>query len=240
MRFGLQQIGLQLQAVVEAITGVQRAGQVTVAVGIVFIATAANRLDVDPVGIRTAEAEAVPTPVVASGNPGTAGVAVVGTVAGGEKRLGPRTAALAGENLDHPTDGLRAVQAGTWSAHHLDTFDQLQRQILQRRATGAYRTDLDAIDHHQHVVGLGATHEQRSGLARPAIIGKRHARHFFQQLGNRSGLALLDLRTVEYRHRCQALLRGLHCTGGGYHLLLQIEGQRVGVSLGTTGNTAQH
>ena len=81
-------------------------------------------------------------------------------IAGGEERLDALPLALAGEDLDHPADGFRAVQTGTRTAHHLDALDQLQRQILQCGTAGRYRADLDAIDHYQHVIGLGATHIQ--------------------------------------------------------------------------------
>ncbi len=183
VRFGLQQVGVQLQAIVEAVAGGKRGRQVAIAIGIVFITAGACRLHVDAIGVRTADAQAVPATAVAAGNAGAARVGVMSAVAGGEERLDALPLALAGEYLDHSADGFRAVQAGTGAAYHLDTFDQLQRQILQGRPAGGHRADLDTVDHHQHVVGLGAAHEQRGGLARPAVVGQRNARHLLEQFG---------------------------------------------------------
>ena len=223
MGFGLQQVGVQLQAVVEAVAGAQRRGQVAIAIGITFVAAGVRRLDVDAVGVRATDAQAVPATTVTTGNAGAARVGVMGAVAGREERLDALPLALAGEDLDHPADGLRSVQAGARTADHLDALDQLQRQILQGRAAARDRSDLDAVDHHQHVIGFGAAHEQRGGLAGPAVVGQRYARHLLEQLGQRTRLAAFDPLAVDHGHRGQALLSRLRGAGGGHHLLLEIQ-----------------
>ncbi len=147
----------------------------------------------------------------------------MGAVAGREERFDALPLPFAGEYLDHPADGFRAIQAGAWPAHHLDALDQFQRQILQGRATGGHRADLDAVDHHQHMVGLSAAHIQRGGLARPAIVRQRNAGHLLQKLGQRARLTTLDSLAVDHRHCRQALPSGLRGARSGYHLLFKVE-----------------
>ncbi len=113
----------------------------------------------------------------------------------------------------------RAVQAGTRPADHLDALDQLHRQILERGEAGAGRADLDAVDQHQHMVGLGAAQEQRGVLAETAVVRQRHAGYLAQQLRHAARLAALDILAVDDAHRRQALGSGLGGTGGGHHLV---------------------
>ncbi len=90
MGFGLQQVAIQLQAVIEAVTAAQRAGQIAIAIGIVLVTAGLRGFDIDAICIQTAQSQAVPTLACATGDSGAAAVVIVATVTSGEKRLGAR------------------------------------------------------------------------------------------------------------------------------------------------------
>ncbi len=219
VRLGPDQGAVEFQAIVEAIAAAQVAGQVAVAVSVWLIARSTGALGVDPRRIEAAHPEAVPAVAGAAADPGAALQGLMGAVTGGEERLGALAVAAPGEDLDHPADGLRAVQAGTRPADHLDALDQLHRQVLERGEASAGRADLDAVDQHQHMVGLGAAQEQRGVLAETAVVRQRHAGYLAQQLRHAARLAALDILAVDDAHRRQALGSGLGGTGGGHHLV---------------------
>src|SRR5690606_18501006 len=128
---GFQHMAFQLQAIVEAITGAQITGELAVTI-VIRVTTAWPGVDA-PSG-QAGHRRAVPAPTDSAGYAGTALMVV--TAAGRERHpgLGITPGTALGENLDHPTDGFGAIQAGTWPAHDLDAFDLLDGQVVQRRA----------------------------------------------------------------------------------------------------------
>ncbi len=121
---------------------------------------------------------------------------------------GEITLVAAGEDLDHATDGVRAVQAGLRATHDLHALDLCQRQVLVHRQAEVGAVDAHAIDQHHGVAGVGAAQEQRALLAQAAGIGQADAGAAAQQFLQRGGLAGFDLRAVDHLGRRDAVLQG--------------------------------
>lgn len=141
------------------IAAAQVAGQVVAAVSVWLIACSTGVFSVDPHRIEAAHPETVPIVANAVTDPGATLQGLMDAVAGEEERPGILTVVAPGEDLDHPADGFQVIQAGAWPVDHLDTLDRLRRRVLGRGEADVGRADLDAIDQHQRMVGLGATRE---------------------------------------------------------------------------------
>ena len=70
-------------------------------------------------------------------------------------------AALPGEYLDDGTDGIRAVQRALRTVQDFDPLDIANVEVGQVDAAVSIArvVDLDAVNHHQRVVGIGAAAE---------------------------------------------------------------------------------
>src|SRR5690606_35006492 len=146
---------------------VERAVAVAVAVGLVHEAAGAERrarrgggtaAGVDAVSALVCDVHAEPAALAATAD-ARAGLAQAVAADPDAHARGERTVVAAGEDLDHPADRFRAVEARTRAAHDLDAVDLVDRQVLECGQSGADRTHAHAVDQHQHLVGLGAAHE---------------------------------------------------------------------------------
>ena len=100
-----------------------------------------------------------------------------------------------GDQVDDAADRLAAVHRAHRAAHDLDAVEVLGQQMREiGRAIGSRRiVDGDAVDQHQHMVGIGAADEDRRLRARPARLLHRDAGHGLQHLARRPQLAALHL-----------------------------------------------
>src|SRR3569623_638838 len=141
-----------------------------------------------------------------------------GAVAAGANReiaLRAVRAAAAGDDVDHAADCLVAVQAGALAFDDFDVINHLGRNVLQRGAADGAGIDLDAIDHHQGVIAVGAPDEHRRGLAGAAVAADVDAGVEAQQIGDVDCGAAFDGGAVDDDHRRQRLIGDLRGAGGG-------------------------
>lgn len=162
----------------------------------------AGDADGNAAGIEAAGAGVVPERAVAAG---VAALCLPGIVAAAGQLEGELTGgsrcAVTREDLDDAADCVGAVQARARPAHDLDAVDLVDGKLLERRLTGRRRSDLDAIDENQQVIGVGAAHEHRGVLAE--ITGRCH------------GNSLQPRQQLEHRMRLQALDVGASDDGDG-------------------------
>lgn len=155
----LQQTGRDLQVVIQLHTAAQAAGQVAIAVVVGLITTGARLLGFESMTGLAARRQTVPGRPRRAAHPATGRARRLAAIAKTEEWPRLLAIGLTRENLDDPANGFRAIQAGTRPAHHLDTLDQLQRQVLPGQTTTAHRAGFYAIDEHQHMVAGRAAHE---------------------------------------------------------------------------------
>ena len=107
--------------------------------------------------------------------------------------------ATAGEDLDHPADGVAAVHRRTRAAQHFHPFDLLDVEKLQAAVAGGGVGDAHAIDQHQRLRGLGATDEDAGQAATAAGRCHLHAGHAGEQVADAGGLQAVDVAAGEHR-----------------------------------------
>nr|VFJ95010.1 MAG: hypothetical protein BECKH772B_GA0070898_1007010 [Candidatus Kentron sp. H]VFK01492.1 MAG: hypothetical protein BECKH772C_GA0070978_1006710 [Candidatus Kentron sp. H] len=131
----MEQVGIHRQAVIETVTRPQGAGRLPVAVVIGLAAVP----DIEPLGIGAARIQTEPAALAAPRDARRGIVGPVPAIAETQRRFDV-TAPLAGEDPDHPAHGLRAVQAGARTTHHLDAPDLLDGNMLERGGAQGRRT----------------------------------------------------------------------------------------------------
>ncbi|MNM95368.1 hypothetical protein D3C81_1078080 [compost metagenome] len=129
-------------------------------------------------------------------------------------RRGLAGAAL-GEDLHHAADGVGAIQGRDVAAHHLDMVDLVRQDIGELRGAAAGAGNAHAIHQDQHLVGIGAAHEQRGVGAHAARGGKFHARLAAQQRAQVRRLGIDDVFLGDHRGVRQRLGHGLRGARGG-------------------------
>ncbi len=148
-----------------------------------------------------------------------AGVAVAHFAAQGHAAV-PFGLCLAGDDVDHPADGFRAVQRGHRPAHHLDALDLLDADpavLVVRVADGVVGGgNAPTVDQHQGVTILGAANAERLAPADlpPVEADARRAAQSFEQVG---GAARLDLLGGDDGHCRRGIGQGLRAAGGSDH-----------------------
>ena len=153
--------------------------------------------------------------------PAHGGLGVTGAVAAAlDLRVGlQRPGRVGGDDVDHPADGLAAVEDGLRAAQHLDAGHVAHQQVGEVVAAtgGGGVVQLDAVDQHHGLVGLGAADAQRGGLPRPAVAGVADARRADQQVGDDQLLVGADLRQRQHGDRLPDLVEGLRGAVGDHH-----------------------
>ena len=106
-----------------------------------------------------------------------------------------RALAGLGHHVDDAADRLAAVHGAHRTAHDLDAVEVLGEEMGEvGRAVGRRGiVDGDAVDQHQHMVGIGAADEDRGLRAGAARLLHRDAGHGLQHLAGRPQLAPLHL-----------------------------------------------
>jgi hypothetical protein len=240
---GAQRAAFHVPLVVEGVAAAQALGQVAVAVAVGFVGEAAGEqrrraaAGIDAIGMLVGDVGAEPAAFGAATDAAAGFAQAVAATAELEVR-GEIALVAAGEDLDHATDGVGAVQAGLRAAHDFHALDLRQRQVLVHGQAEVGAVDAHAIDQHHGVARVGAAQEQRALLAEPAGIGQVDAGAAAQQFLQRGGLAGFDLRAVDHLGRRDAVLQGDRGAGGGDQDLVERGGVIGG--LGQRGQGGQH
>jgi hypothetical protein len=120
------------------------------------------------------------------------------------------------EDLDHAAHRVGAVGRGPRPAHHLHALDLIHRDELPGRAPGRGGTRADAVDQHDHLVGVAPAQEHARLLAETTAAADLHTGQAAQQRGNVRRLPALDVFPGHDRHRVQGFvdrLRHAHRRG---------------------------
>ncbi|KAG0781167.1 hypothetical protein G6F22_009704 [Rhizopus arrhizus] len=184
---GAQRAAFHVPLVVEGVAATQALGQVAVAVAVVFVGKATGSehrgraaAGIDAIGMLVGDVGAKPAAFGAATD-ATAGFAQAVAATAELEVRGKVTGIAAGEDLDHATDGIGAIQAGLRSAHDLHALDLRQRQVLVHGQAEVGAVDAHAVDQHHGVAGVGAAQEQRALLAKSAGVGQVDAGAAAQQ-----------------------------------------------------------
>ena len=78
---------------------------------------------------------------------------------------------MAGEDMDHPRNGIGSVQTGCGSAQDFDAFDLVERHTFQRRGARGRRTHSQSVDQHQRVAAVAAADANRGVGSVSALLG---------------------------------------------------------------------
>ena len=124
-------------------------------------------------------------------------------------RLGRPGAGL-GDDVDDAADRVRAIEPALRAAQDLDAVDVGGEELREiERAVGRARiADIDAVDEHLGMIGVGAAHEDRGHAARTAGLHDIQAGHVLQHLGQGALLLSLDLVAGDDRDAAAELIFG--------------------------------
>ena len=102
--------------------------------------------------------------------------------------------ALAGgsDEVDDAGDRVRAIQGAFGAANDFDLRDAIGGQ-RGKVEVAAELVQGDAVDHHQVVIRVSATHEGAGGSSAAAGVGDGDAGEFAQHFGDALGVAAGDL-----------------------------------------------
>src|SRR5689334_43661 len=92
-----------------------------------------------------------------------------------ERAARPR-AAMAREDLDDASDGVRAIQHTRRTAHDLDSLDIVEGEETEVEGAAGI-VHRDTVDQHLRVVALRAAREERRRSAEGSRLHDRHAGH---------------------------------------------------------------
>lgn len=141
------------------------------------------------------------------------GFIAAGTDAGAQ--LGRAVLTLAGDDIDHPANGVGAVQAAGRAAQDFHPLDGGQRHGVQRGAAGGGRAQALAVHQHQGLVAVGAANKHAGAVVDAAIAGDFHAALARQQLRQRILAGAIQLGAVDDGDIGQRGLARLRLTRGG-------------------------
>ena len=138
---------------------------------------------------------------------------VVGAVAGFGR---PPVARLATrDDVDHATDRVRAPEGRSRALHHLDALDRRRVDALKCGQPDRPGIDAHAVHHHQRLVAVGATDEDRGGLSRAAVAPEVQAGVKPQDVAGVARAAQFDRVAADQHHgREHFALRQRHPRGG--------------------------
>src|SRR5579862_8262245 len=79
-----------------------------------------------------------------------------------------RSAAFPGDDVDDTADRVRPIQTALRTAQDFNAFNILRQELteIERGIRAARITDIDAIDQHLDVIGIGPAYEHRSQTTR--------------------------------------------------------------------------
>lgn len=109
-----------------------------------------------------------------------------------------------GNDVDHPADGVRAVDGGSWAADILDPLYLIEWQVVQFGHPGGQGGTACLIHQHQRLGRGTATHPQQAQLATAAIadnLDPGDPGKGLDHIGNGLGLQAIDLVPGNYIDR---------------------------------------
>ena len=135
-----------------------------------------------------------------------------------------------GDDVDHAADGIGAIECALRTAQHFDLGDVAGKEFgnIRRAAGRGGIGDIDAVQQHLDVVGIGAAHEQRGLTARAAGLHDVEARHGAQHVWKRTILARFDLGGGDDGDAAGDLLHRGGDTGGDHHHVFVIQALGAG------------
>ena len=117
-----------------------------------------------------------------------------------------RVPAHPGSHLDDAANGVGAEHGALRPPHHLDLVEA-ERGEMAEIEPAAEAVQLDAVDHHERVIGLAAARERRRHAAGASGRRHRHPRREPQRVGDHRELAILDVAPRHGRDaRCRLRL----------------------------------
>ena len=119
--------------------------------------------------------------------------------------------ALLGDDGDHATERISAVEATLRSAQHLDALDVRGQELAQIKHAGrvARVAYIDAIDEDLGVVRIGAPQEDRGEPARPAGLHDVQTGDGTQRIRHRASLFALDIGGGNDGHGARDIAAGV-------------------------------
>ena len=123
----------------------------------------------------------------------------------------------AGDEVDHPAHGIRPVQPGGRSAHHLDAFELRQIHGAELGLPQRGRAHAHAIHQHHHPAGPHAAQKVARALPRAAIACQLQTRVPLQRILHRMQPAGMQPVTVDQHHIAHAVGQWLCLAGGRHH-----------------------
>ncbi|MNE48145.1 hypothetical protein D3C80_1425910 [compost metagenome] len=126
-------------------------------------------------------------------------------------------AALAGENLHDPTDGVRAIERRARAADYFHPLDLLRAEKFQAAGAAGGGGNTLAVYQYQGLRGRGAAHEQTGLASRAAGTADADARDALKQFRHAAHLQALDVLAAKYRGCSCRLLEWFDLSPGGHH-----------------------
>ena len=94
--------------------------------------------------------------------------------------------AALGKNLNHTANRFRTIEAADVAAHHFDSINLIQHDLIKCGGADGCRIRAYAIDQHQRVVGIRTAHK-RAALFADAAGLRDFQRSFLAQQGRQIG-----------------------------------------------------
>ena len=134
---------------------------------------------------------------------------------------------LFGDDVDHATNRVRAIQRGHGAANDLHPFNGSQRRHKSHFATNVMPVGtgfagrlLDTVDHKRGIGRIHTAHLYIAGGQTAVTVAHQHARHLAQRFRDiliGTGIQRLLIKHRDRRRRLAPLLA--ETCGGDYHLL---------------------
>ena len=218
----IQQIGADFDVIGQRMAEAQTNG--LIAVGIV-IAIARIRLvrTINPGGFIKAGAEIETGFVIAAGQTEAAFPRLVAAETDVHAWLQTLLSTASGENLNHTTNRITAVNHRTRAAQHFHTLDLLDVQMLQIAVARSRVADALTIDQHQALRRLRAANIDSRQTAAPTGLRHLHTRHATQQVRHVARLQAVDVFTGEYGVGGAAVVACFDLAVGGDQRVRQLQ-----------------
>jgi hypothetical protein len=140
-------------------------------------------------------------------------VVAAGVLDGGGE--GPRS--LLGDDVDHPPDGVGAVEGGLPAPDDLDAVDEIRRDVGEVRLAEGGARDADAVHENEHLIGVGAPDAQRGQLAVAPLLDDVDARDVPEGVVDGGIVIGLEVFPRDHVQGHPELLGGRGDGGGGDH-----------------------
>ncbi len=125
--------------------------------------------------------------------------------------------APAGDDVDHPADGVGPVEGGLGAPDHLDALDQVRRDVREVHLPERRALHPQAVHQDLHLVGVGPADGHARGLAVSAGPADLHAGHAAERLVHGRVVIGLEVLAVHHADRGPELLDRSRHRGRRHH-----------------------